>query len=131
MPGLQLWMRVVGGLYLLMCLAALARVPIRAEGPAGVLDRAAAGDATARFLVNTWVTLGLALGVIGAALVYFSRTPADARVLAWTVIALELAWGIPVDVFKIARGQRKVPSIIWIGIHAVVAATGLGALGAW
>jgi len=129
MPSLALWMRIVGALYVLMGVAALARVPIRAEGPEGVLDRAAAGDPTARFVVNTWVTLGLALAVIGAALIYFARFAQDARALAWTIVALEIGWGIPVDVFKIARGQKKVPSIVWIVIHALVAATGIRALG--
>jgi hypothetical protein len=107
MLSLPTWMGGVGVLCLVMCGAALAGAPIRAEGPDGTLERASAGDATARFLVNTWVTLGLLLGVLGAALLYFSRTAEDARALAWTVIAVELAWGIPIDVFKILRGQKK------------------------
>ena len=53
MLSLPIWMRVVGVLYLVMCVAALMGTPIRAEGPSGVLERLAAGDPTARFLVNT------------------------------------------------------------------------------
>ena len=129
MLSLPIWMRVAGVLYLVMCVAALAGTPIRAEGPAGALDRAAEGDPTARFLVNTWVTLGLLLGVLGAALLYFSRVPEEARALAWTAVAVELGWGVPVDVFKIVRGQKKTPSIVWIVIHLLVAAAGMQALG--
>ena len=79
MLSLQLWMRIAGSLYLIMCAAALTGTPIRAEGPSGVMERAAAGDATARFLVNTWITLGLLLGVLGAALWYFSAAAEQAR----------------------------------------------------
>lgn len=129
MLSLATWMRVAGVLYLAMCAASLKGVPIRAEGPSGALERASTGDPTARFLVNTWVALGVLLGVLGAALLYFSRTPDDARALAWTVVGVELAWGIPVDVFKIIRGQKKAPSIVWILIHAAVGSAGLQALG--
>ena len=128
---LTTWMRIAGGLYVLMGIAAMARVPIKAEGPPGILENAAAGDPTARFVVNTWVTLGLLLAVIGASLLYVSSMAEEARALAWTLIALELAWGIPIDIFKIVRGQKAAPSIVWIVIHSVVAITGLQALGAW
>lgn len=130
MLSLAIWMRVAGALYLIMCAAALAGAPIRAEGPEGTLERARSGDPVGRFLVNTWVTLGLLLGVLGLALLYFSRTPEEARALAWTAVAVELAWGIPVDVFKIARGQKKAPSVVWIIIHLTIAGLGLQALGA-
>ena len=126
--SLQVWMRIAGLLYLVMCVAALAGAPIRAEGPAGVLDRARAGDATARFLITTWITLGLLLGVLGASLLFFSRHPEEARALAWTTVAVELAWGVPVDIFKIIRGQPPAPSIVWILIHVIVAGTGIWAL---
>jgi hypothetical protein len=129
MISLAVWMRVAGALYLIMCIAAVMGTPIRAEGPAGAMDRAAAGDATARFLVNTWVTLGLLLGVLGAAMLYFSWMPERAYALAWTAVVIELAWGIPVDVFKILRGQKKGPSIVWIGIHLTLGIAGLMALG--
>lgn len=130
MLSLAIWMRVTGVLYLAMCAASLMGAPIRAEGPSGALERASAGDPTARFLVNTWVALGVLLGVLGAALLYFSRVPEDARALAWTIVAVEFTWGIPVDVFKILRGQKKAPSIVWILIHAIVGGAGLLALGA-
>ena len=125
---LQLWMRIAGGLYLVMCVAAFAGAPIRAEGPPGVHDRAKAGDATARFLINTWICLGLLLGVLGASLLFFSGQPDQAKALAWTAVAVELAWGIPIDIFKIVRGQPPTPSVVWILIHLIVAGTGIRAL---
>ena len=129
--SLQLWMRIAGVLYLMMCVAAMLGTPIRAEGPPGVHDRAASGDPTARYLINTWVTMGLLLGVLGGSLLFFSNHADEARALAWTVVAVELAWGVPVDVFKIIRGQRAAPSIVWIGIHLGVGVTGFWALGAF
>ena len=128
MITLQLWMRIVGGYYLLLCAGALARQPIRTEGPPGVLESAAQGDATARFVVDTWVTLGLLIGVLGASLIYFSGNPGEAHVLAMTVIAIELGWGIPIDIYRIVRGGRKAPSVVFIGIHSVIIVTGVLAL---
>jgi membrane associated rhomboid family serine protease len=127
--SLQLWMRIVGTLYLVSCIGAIAGAPIRAEGPAGLLERARAGDATARFVVTTWIALGGLIGVLGAALLYFSRAPEQARALAWTAVAVELAWGIPIDLLKILRGQKRTPSVVWIVIHVAVAGSGLVALG--
>jgi hypothetical protein len=121
-------MRVVGALYVLVFIGVLARAPIKAEGPPGILERAAAGDATARFVVDTWMTLGLALFVLGASLLYFSRIAVDVRPLACTIIALELFWGIPVDIYKIARGYKKTVPLVWIAIHAVIVSTGLAAV---
>jgi BphX-like len=126
---LQWWMRLVGLFYVALCAGALARQPIRAEGPAGVLEKAAAGDPTARFVIDTWVTLGLLLGVIGAVLMFCSREPNDAIALVKTVIAIELAWGIPVDVYKMSRGYKKPMLVAWIVTHSVISLTGLFALG--
>jgi hypothetical protein len=66
--SLKWWMRAVGSLYMfLFVAAALLRIPIRAEGPPGVLEAASAGDPVARFVVDTWVTLDLELGAVGVA----------------------------------------------------------------
>ena len=99
------WFRLVGLLYLLAFVAAaVAKAPIEAEGPAGTLARAAAGDPLARFVVNTWVTFGLYMGAVGAALLLASRRAGASAALVPAVILLELA-GMLSDVFKIARGQ--------------------------
>ena len=126
MTRLTWWMRIVGALYLFLFVAAtFLRLPIRAEGPEGVLDQAAAGEPTARFVVDTWVTLGLELGVIGAALLIASRVPAQAGALVWTVIGSELVWGIGSDLYKIARGYPVTAPGIWFLIHSVIIVTGV------
>jgi hypothetical protein len=129
MLSLQLWMRIAGSLYLIMCAAALTGTPIRAEGPSGVMERAAAGDATARFLVNTWITLGLLLGVLGAALWYFR--PRRSRLAHWRGRRWPSNWGgaSRLTSSRSRGGQMKAPSIVWIVIHLAVAGTGLAALG--
>ena len=126
MVALAWWMRIVGVLYLFMAFVSIVlRIPIRVEGPEGVMTRAAAGDPTARFAVDTWVMFGLYMGAIGAALLVASGVPEQARVLAWTVLGLELVGGTGTDFYKLARGYRKAPPISWIVIHSAVIVTGL------
>ena len=122
------WMRAVGLFYLLVfVMAAFVKAPIREEGPAGVLDLAARGDPMARFVVDTWVTLGLELGAVGVALLVASRVPDRALALIWTVCGMELA-GIAADVYKIARGYDLRAPITWMVLHTAIIATGLWAL---
>jgi len=128
MNALQWWMRLVGVFYLLMSAGALTRMAIRVEGPEGLLERAAAGEPTARLVVDTWVTFGLALGVIGVSLLFFSRAPEGAGSLVKTVIALELGWGIPIDIYKIVRGYKKSILFGWMAMHVLISLTGLAAL---
>jgi hypothetical protein len=123
------WMRIVGGLYLfLFVAAAFLRLPIQMEGPPGILERADAGDVTARFVVDTWVVLGLELGAIGAALLIASRVPSRAIALVWFVIGSELIWGIGSDLYKLARGYAAPTPLVWILIHSAIIVTGLLAL---
>ena len=128
MIGLQWWMRVVGVFYVLLFVGVLTRRPIRTEGPPGVLEQAAAGDPIARFVIDTWTTLGLAIFVIGGMLLFCSREPEFAHSLAWTVVALEGAWGIPIDLYKIARGYNRSALSIFVCIHVVIVITGVLAL---
>ena len=122
------WMRVVGSLYLfLFVAAALLRIPIRAEGPPGALERASAGDPLARFVVDTWVTLGLEFGAVGVALLVASRQPSRARALVGAVLCMEVA-GIVADIYKIARGYTTPAPFVWVAIHTLIIATGLGLL---
>ena len=131
MQDLAWWLRIVGALYLFMAFVSIGpRIPIRAEGPEGVLARAAQGDATARFVVDTWLMFGLYMGAVGIALLVASRTPDQAVSLAWAVIGLEAIGGIGIDVYKLARGYRRAPPVVWIMIHAIVIVSGLMCLGA-
>ena len=130
MLKLKWWMRIVGAFYLFLSFAAIVlRLPIQVEGPKGTLAQAAAGVPLANFAVDTWVTYGLDLLVIGAALLVTSRKPDRAKVLIWTVLGLELVRGIGTDVYKIIRGYELSGELIWIAIHSVIIFTGLRFLG--
>lgn len=129
MTRLVWWMRIVGVFYLLQfVMMAFVRAPIRTFGPDGALDRASEGDPLAEFLVDTWVTFGLEVGAIGAALLIASRVPDQAKGVVWTVIGIELVRGIANDIYFIARGIEVSGYVIWIVIHSVVIVTGLLAL---
>ena len=122
-------MRIVGTFYVfLFVAAAILRLPIRAEGPEGILERATAGDPTANFVVETWVVLGLECAVIGLALLIASRVPARATTFIWFVIGNELIWGIGSDVYKLTRGYPLPVSGVWIVVHTVIIITGILAL---
>ena len=129
MAGTKLWMRIVGALYVALAFGmTILRLPIRVEGPPGALDLAAAGDPMARFVVDTWFTYGVELGVIGSALLIASRLPDRARALIWTVIAIEAVRGIGIDIYKLARGYEVAPMVIWMLVHGVIIATGVRCL---
>jgi hypothetical protein len=122
-------MRLVGAFYVLQAAAiVVARAPIRTFGPEGTLEQADAGEPVAGFVVDTWTTFGLEVGVIGVALLIAARAPRRATILAWTVIAIEAVRGIGTDVLQIARGNEVPGYLAWIPIHAVVIVTGLLAL---
>ena len=109
MVSVTWWMRIVGVLYLFVAVVSIGpRIPIKAEGPEGVLERAASGDAIARFVLDTWTMFGLYMGAVGVSL---------------------LVGGIGIDVYKLTRGYRRAPSIAWIVVHSAVILTGLLAVG--
>jgi hypothetical protein len=127
--ALAWWLRVVGAFYGLQFVAnALLQAPIRTVGPVGVLERASAGDSTARFLVDTWITFGLEIGAIGVALLIASLRPEQTRALVWAVLGIEVARGIVNDVYMLARGYDATVFVTWIIIHSVVIVTGLSVL---
>ncbi len=123
------WLRVVGLMYLVHFVAlAVARAPIRMLGPREAMDRVKAGEPVARFLADSYVMFGLENLAIGVSLLYASRYPALAHLLAWTVIAIEGARGIIADGWFIVPGYARGPSVVWIGIHSAVIITGILAL---
>ena len=126
---LKLWMRIVGAFYLfLFVAAAILKLPIQTLAPEGTLEKADAGDAVARFLVDTWVILGLAIGALGVALLLASRVSSRAKVLVWTVIGFELIWGLCSDMYQLMRGHSIEVIGIWIVIHIAFITTGMWAL---
>jgi hypothetical protein len=131
MAGTIWWLRIVGFVYVLNgIMMAVVRAPITAAGPDGALARAAAGDPTARFLVDTWVGFGADVAAVGVGLLAASRSPATARALVWTIIAIELMRGLAYDVYMLARGYPPAVYLPWIAIHVVIIATGLMVLNA-
>ena len=130
MVSVTWWMRIVGVLYLFVAVVSIGpRIPIKAEGPEGVLERAASGDAIARFVLDTWTMFGLYMGAVGISLLVASRHSASSSSLVWMVMTLELVGGIGIDVYKLTRGYRRAPSIAWIVVHSAVILTGLLAVG--
>jgi hypothetical protein len=130
MTRLRWWMRVVGAFYVLQfVMVALVRAPIRAQAPADTLARAAAGDALANFVIDTWVTFGLEMFAIGVGLMVASRMVEAARPLVWTVIGIEILRGIAADVYLLARGNDATVPVVWMVIHSVVIVTALICLG--
>jgi hypothetical protein len=126
---LKWWLRIVGTLYILnAAMMAVVRAPIASAGPEGALERAARGEPTARFLVDTWVGFGLEVFAVGIALLAAARSPASARVLVWTVIGIELARGIVYDIYMLIQGYPLTVYAPWILIHSVVIITGLVAI---
>jgi hypothetical protein len=126
MTRLRWWLRIVGALYVLdFVMKSFVQAPIKSIGPADVLDRAAAGDPTARLVVDTWVGFGLETGAVGAVLLIASRRPELAKPLVWTVIAIELLRGLAFDSYMIARGYPPATFFVWIVIHIVIIASGL------
>jgi hypothetical protein len=124
MKSLLWWMRAVGSLYIFVFLAAaVLRLPIRGEGPEGILAAADAHDPTAIFVLDTWTMFGLMMGAVGVGLLRFSREPDRAGALVWTVLGIELC-GIATDIVKLSHGYVLVPPVVWMAIHAVAVVTG-------
>lgn len=126
MIRLKWWMRIVGVFYLLQFVVmAFIRIPISTLAPEGTLNRAAAGDPLARFLIDTWIAFGIEVGVIGAALLIASRKPDQAKTLVWSVIGIELLKGPAYDIYMIQQGYNPSVFVTWIIIHTIIIATGL------
>lgn len=129
MKKLAWWMRIVGVFYLLQfVMMVFFRAPIRALGPEKALIQAPIGEHVARFLVDTWITFGLEVGAIGAALIIASRAALQARALVWTVIGIELTRGIVDDVYMFWRGYDVTVLAIWFVIHTAIIVTGIFSL---
>ena len=127
MEALVWWMRVVGALHVFLFVAcAILRLPIRAEGPPGIVDAARGGEPVARYVLDSWVMIGLMFGVLGASLIGASLFEVDHSLgLVWTVILLELVALMGIDVFKLARKYDSRAPVTWLVIHSVIIGTGL------
>jgi hypothetical protein len=128
MTAAKRWMQVVGAFYVLIGVLCVLRVPIRAEGPEGVTEQINAGADIANFLVDTWVTYGVEIVIIGVTLLFASRMTADGRILVWLVLGIEAIRGIGIDIYKLARGYDVTQELVWIVIHSIIITTGIGVL---
>jgi hypothetical protein len=129
MNALAWWLRVVGVIYLFMAFVSIGpKIPIRVEGPRGIMGRIKEGLADARFVVDTWLMFGLYVGAIGLSLLIASRTPEEAIGLAWTIVTVELIGGIGMNIYKLMRGLVRVPPMVWLVIHSIIVASGVALL---
>ena len=126
MSGMRWWMRIVGGVNLLLGLGFIPFVneqrlglifPVLEAGPDTVVYRA---------LIDWMFLFGLDLAVVGAALLYWSRDPKRARPLVWLAIALELVHGTGFDLYYATRGYVSVPFYMgFAAVHLTAVATGV------
>lgn len=131
MSGLTRWMRVVGVLYVLIAATLVVSYLVPSIGEASVAQRvpgASSSDRLYDFAMDTWLMFALEVAVIGAVLLYASRRAWANRILAVTVIALELVRGIFDDILWIANGYPTAIYFGWIAFHTVVIATGVVSL---
>lgn len=125
---LQVWMRTVGGFYVVLGLFNTPPV-IVARFPAQYPSLGVAIESRpAQALLDVWFMFGLEVAVIGVVLMIAARDPVRHIVLVWTVLALEIVRGIADDLYMLTRGYDVAPYVIWIALHTVVVASGLWAL---
>ncbi len=129
MKQLRWWMRIIGVVYLLLFVGmSIIQAPPEAYLSALGVTPDPQG-ATFRLLVNTWMALGLEIGVVGVALLVASREPARHTLLVWLVLGMELLRGIVADIFWYLDGVITVgPLIFWLVFHGVIIAWGYFAL---
>lgn len=131
MKQLSLWMKIVGAFYVANAFFLIATYLIPVLGEASVEARVPGADPTNPlydFALDTWLMFGLELLVLGGALLIASRSAWTNRILAITVIALELIRGIVDDAIWIASGYPSSVYVGWILFHGAVIVTGVLAL---
>lgn len=74
---------------------------------------------------DVWLIFMLDLVVIGVALIAFSRNPARHLALVYTIVGFELIHGLVGDVIWVALGYPVSRIGIGIGIHLLIALTGI------
>jgi hypothetical protein len=131
MTKLKWWMRVVGVFDLLQAIGNFYAIYLYYTAPeamAGFLRPSLQGiedAALAAQYADVWLVYILDLVVIGIALIAFSRDPARHLALVCTVIGFELIHGLVGDVIWIALGYPPSRLLVGIGIHLLIALTGI------
>lgn len=127
MNKLKWWMRIVGGLYLLLFVGTLPPISMPTQSRIGQYPGLAELTNTIAFelLVETWFMFGLELAVIGVMLLYAAREPLKNLILAQTVIGLELVRGVVDDLWLIATGHPAGLLIGFLVLHALIIVPGV------
>ena len=128
MKPLIRWFQIVGAVYILLGIGFFppinaARLPFMIPVDVG------AETIAYKALVDWTFFFGLDMLIIGVFMVYAARKPAQALILAWLVIWLELVRGVFADIYYILRGYASVP--VYVGFmvfHLIIILTGIRAI---
>ena len=121
MSKLQLWMRVVGVLYLFIAGASL---PFGA-GPGEPLPGFPFDQQFAQRMEDYQFLGGLMYGVLGAALLYGSRAPEQNLILVWTVVIMEIVRGLLGHAYLLGRGAPSWSYGPLLLLHLVIMLAGI------
>jgi len=127
MKKLTWWFRIVGVFYLLLGISNVIYEIIDPQFVAkGMVPASYTPDAvTVTALVHTFLPSSLSFAVLGVLLLYYSRQPAQARLLVLIVALLELFAWVPYDLVWFAVGLPVAPAIPFLIIHLLIGVTGV------
>ncbi len=127
MNKLKWWFRIVGGFYLLLGISNVIYEIIDPQFVAkGMVPASYTPDAvTVTALVHTWLPSSLSFLVLGVLLLYYSRQPAQARILLLVVALLELFAWVPYDVMWFVNGLPSAAGVPFLVIHVAIGVTGI------
>jgi hypothetical protein len=128
LKALTWWFRIVGAFFVLGGVAFLPPLTARRLPSLAPGFEASPGSVAHDAFLDYIIMVGFDGIVVGLFLLYASREPLRYLPLVWLVVWLELARGILDDIYMIARGYSPGIFIAFIGVHAIVIATGLLAL---
>ena len=125
MTRLKLWMRVIGGFYIFLGMIntpPFTAARMRVQYPTLDLEL---GHLAVKAINDLWFMFGVETAVIGLMLFIASAAPVQNKILAQTVLLLELVRGILMDLYWLSRGYYDpVPYIAWIIIHLAIILSG-------
>lgn len=124
MTKTTLWLRLVGGFYLLLALTSLRVLSVDPQ-MFGAMNPFAADASALRAFADAWLIFVLEMGVLGAIMLYYARDSAHNRILVLTVSILELIRGAGGDLLWISRGWPTTNYIPFMIVHLIIAGTGL------
>jgi hypothetical protein len=124
MTKTTLWLRLVGGFYLLLALTSLRVLSVDPQ-MFGAMNPFAADASALRAFADAWLIFVLEMGVLGAIMLYYARDSAHNRILVLTVSMLELIRGAGGDLLWMSRGWPTTNYIPFMIVHLIIAGTGL------